>query len=41
MVLLIKLGVFKYKIFIFLGLTYISYVKYNYAVYSKISKIKE
>ena len=34
-------GIYGPTIFIFLGLTYISYVKYNYAVYSKISKIKE
>ena len=34
-------GIYVPTILIFISLAYISYVKYHYAVYSKISKIKE
>ena len=33
-------GIYGPTIFIFIGLAYITYIKYHYEVYSKISKIK-
>ena len=34
-------GIYVPTIFIFIGLAHITYIKYHYNVYSKISKIKE